>query len=259
MLKVFAFTHVGGRATQEDALLVMDEVFQEREFSQYIDRLFSSRAVLAVCDGMGGLEKGEVASYWTAKNLKGLLKLKEITEESIRKFLTELQQKALTDKNFPEGGGTTVAGLIVEGENFWVFNAGDSRVYLLKEDTLSLVSEDHSVVWKLYKEGIIEKEALRTHPFRNLIYFGIGRAFQEEWEDGGEKVKVLSGKLTGEELFIITTDGLTDLLEEREILQTVKGGLPTAGEELFKKVKESYNQTTDNVTCIIVEPALARG
>ena len=96
-----AVNNIGGRSNQEDALLIHNEVVQENDFFKtgYVE---NNTVVFAVCDGMGGHSLGEVASKWTVERLKGLSRLYEINEDSIRGFLYNIQIESCISNQFQD-------------------------------------------------------------------------------------------------------------------------------------------------------------
>ena len=188
------------RANNEDAYLVRAE-----------DRL------CAVCDGLGGHAAGEIASTIAVEALRERIQgdphdaakvLLEAIEDANRKILRDQQLH-------PErmGMGTTLSSLWIPWQDkkvAWIAHIGDSRIYRFREGTLTQLTEDHSPVFRLYKEGSISKDQLRMHPQKNLIERSLGLATHVNCDIF--KIEVMPG-----DIFLLCTDGLSDCLSDEEI------------------------------------------
>lgn len=162
----------------------------------------------AVFDGMGGEQYGECASYASAKRMKRFLedgegenlppanRLIRLTLEMNRAVLTEAK------KRLTRHMGSTMAGLFFEDDRAWAFNLGDSRVYSLNHGRLCQLSEDHVDSRALYSKKA--KPSLTQH-------LGIDE------EEFVVEPTVVGEMLENEKLFLLCSDGLTDMLSDVEI------------------------------------------
>ena len=132
-----------------------------------------------VADGMGGHNAGEIASkmavdivlqYFDAKveDLKDEKKLVTIIKNSIKKANSEIYKTSKESKLF-SGMGTTITLAYIFKDNIYIGHVGDSRAYIIQDNTISQVTEDHSLVQELVKNGSITIEEGKTHPQRNMI------------------------------------------------------------------------------------------
>lgn len=135
-----------------------------------------------LADGMGGHQKGEVASDVTIETVNAeyyaLIKSIDKTnpENSIARALSDAIEKAnLKVMDATQGGGTTVVAVVLYDDLLISMNVGDSRTYLLRDNHLRLISKDHSLVSRLVEMGKISDEDAKNHPRRNVLYQALGR------------------------------------------------------------------------------------
>jgi len=157
---------------------------------EIIDTDFGTIGIFALADGMGGHNKGEVASELAVENIIKFLKenllqsndikidyIDDIIKQAYHSVNKIIYEKSITSLEF-EGMGTTLVTAITYKNNLYVANVGDSRCYLLNEGGLKKITIDHSVVEELVKANIITEEEAKTHPRRNHITRAIGT---DEW------------------------------------------------------------------------------
>ena len=224
------------RALNEDSLCISPE-----------DSFF------AVADGMGGHRAGEIASKMALQLLKsGLdkrLKSREKAEQALVDSIKEANRSLfeLSAKN-PEwqGMGTTVTACLKSDGEILIGQVGDSRAYLLRDNGISQLTEDHSLVQELVKSGSITEEEAFLHPQRNVLTraIGIGLVLDVDLF----RVNIKSG-----DLLLLCTDGLTRYIRQEELLSTVSSApdLDAAVQELLKKVIQSGG--ADNISIVLVE------
>lgn len=207
----------------------------------------------AVCDGMGGEEYGEKASFIAVETL-----------EKYHKMLAGMQYHSLskyTDMYFQEvnskiceidrdyRSGTTIALFISEGEKVHILNIGDSRVYRYRHNKLTQLSEDHTPAVRAYKMGLIKKEDIKNHPHRNQLTQYLGIAPEEQTlVPFRMEIKPKSG-----DRFLICSDGLNDMLTDAELSAILKESKTPAA--AVKTLVESANEKggKDNITAIVLD------
>jgi serine/threonine protein phosphatase PrpC len=237
---------VGPRSGQEDCILVENQVFQEERLTNS-SSYESDMILVAVCDGMGGHDAGEEASRFVCNKLNSIVDLVDFSGESLQTILNVVQTSSVS--NLPKGSGTTLAGLIVKNNRVIVFNAGDSRVYRIDGNGISCVSKDHSLVQDLVDRGMITEEEAFHHPYRNVVNFGIGPAFV--------KAKCKYDLYTHEEeivsktVYLVCSDGLSDIMKNHEIFETLGTDPVADAEKLIKSLKK--NRLKDNTSFIVTE------
>ena len=208
-------------------------------------------ALLVVCDGMGGANAGNVASRFAAQSFveyaRGMLD-RELDATKRQALLTHALVQA-NDTVFslagrqPEfrGMGTTLVAALVQGDQVTVLNVGDSRAYLFDGSRLHQLTEDHSYVEEMRRQGRITEADARTHPQKNLITRAVG---VEPDVDGD----LFEARLAPGEMLLLCSDGLTGMVEDEKIAQTLKDAktLALAGDALLTLALEGGGR--DNIT-----------
>ena len=217
------FMDVGPRDNQEDAVMAGERIFQ-RESMDIAVQDQGEPLAFVVCDGMGGHAAGEVCSRFVLDEFKGSLSSSTASRDGVDMMLNMIQ--TATEEALPVNSGTTIAGLLISGGKGLVFNAGDSRVYRLRGGSIERCSHDHSYVQNLVDKGAITSEDAFTHPYRNVVSFGIGSAFSELWRD--TKVHYQKLDLTSGDSFLVCSDGVSDIIEDTH-LSEILGPEPLRG------------------------------
>lgn len=208
-------------------------------------------ALLVVCDGMGGANAGNVASRFAAQSFveyaRGMLD-RELDAAKRQALLTHALVQA-NDTVFslagrqPEfrGMGTTLVAALIQGDEVTVLNVGDSRAYLFDGTRLHQLTEDHSYVEEMRRQGRITEADARTHPQKNLITRAVG---VEPDVDGD----LFEARLAPGEMLLLCSDGLTGMVEDEKIGQTLKDAktLALAGDALLTLALEGGGR--DNIT-----------
>jgi protein phosphatase len=207
IIKVFYFTHNGNyRNNNEDSLLIHDTVVQTKQMKSFKYQIVDQKnPIFAVADGMGGHDKGEIASYTVLESLNNfkhnIQSSKDIKNEIIR-AKSFLNDKA-NSMNSP-GLGTTLCGIYFINKKALVYNVGDSRAYLLSSSKMDRITEDHSEVFELFKKNNITEEELRVHKRKNILTSAIVGDLTDRKPLIFEKELKLSIGST----FLLCTDGL---------------------------------------------------
>ena len=207
IIKVFYFTHNGNyRNNNEDSLLIHDTVVQTKQMKSFMYQIVNQKnPIFAVADGMGGHDKGEIASYTVLESLNNfkhnIQSSKDIKNEIIR-AKSFLNEKA-NSMNSP-GLGTTLCGIYFLNKKALVYNVGDSRAYLLSSSKIDRITEDHSEVFELFKKNNITEEELRVHKRKNILTSAIVGDLTDRKPLIYEKELNLSIGST----FLLCTDGL---------------------------------------------------
>ena len=143
-----------------------------------------------------------------------------------------------------QGMGATVVVAIAYGKMLYVANVGDSRAYLITKEKMTQITKDHSYVYELVKSGLITPEEARVHPRRNEILKALGIA-PEVYPD------IFALEIQRTDKLLMCTDGLTEVLEDREIFETINR-LPrqAACEALIKMANQ--NGGPDNITVVLM-------
>jgi protein phosphatase len=221
-----------------------------------------------VADGMGGHAGGGTASRIAVETIdqqmRGAKKapedpfggetplqdspLPEFLRGAVERACAEIFKAAQEDPRLA-GMGTTVITLCIKGENALFAHVGDSRAYLVRGDLIQQVSEDHSLVNEQIKAGMITPEEAKHSRYKNIITRSVG--FEEEVQ-----VDIMGLVTEVGDTFVLCSDGLANMLEDRELLETVrKTKLP----DIPKKLVDMANDRggDDNITVIVVQAQAA--
>ena len=199
---------------------------------------------------MGGHAAGEVASEIAVETLRQRIpgnlsnpaqRLGEAIEEANRKII--IDQRANPER---VGMGTTLSAFwLTEEDSAIVGHIGDSRIYRFRDGELEQLTDDHSPIYRLYKEGTLEKEELRHHPQKNLIERSLGLSMTVVLDLFTVDVK--SG-----DVYLLCTDGLTDCVSDSVIERTIsRSSLDSLPENLVSLALDAGGY--DNVTVVVVK------
>ena len=241
-MKVFANTNVGlVRKLNEDDYCIAHN--QNDEW------------MAIVCDGIGGAKAGEVASHTAVMtmyeafmknpNFKKDRQVDNWIRETLNQANDFIYAKSL--KNPSERGmGTTAVGVICAKIGTFIFNVGDSRVYVDYDNELIQMSEDHSVIAQLLKEGKISIEEAKTHPQKNTLTnaLGIWHVFRIDINKIDTNYKYI----------LVCSDGLHGYVEKnviQDIIHDDKLSLKEKSETLVARANQSGGY--DNCTVILME------
>lgn len=210
-------------------------------------------AILAVvCDGMGGLKKGEVASAtavnafgaWFDANLSRLPSFSNSDFAQVRRQWEQLVDKLhqgllnYAQKNMTQLG-TTIAAFFAYGDRYLTMNVGDSRIYERK-NALRQMTEDQSLVAREIAAGRITEEESRYHPQRNILLQCLGA--------GDHVIPVFTeGKVQGNALYLLCTDGMSHEVSPKEL------------EERFQAVYLNSKDAMTSALREVTELCMARG
>jgi len=208
----------------------------------------TDRGLWAVADGMGGHDKGDVASAMVTDALLhlpivyGLENLVEAATEALTRVNRELIVLADSEES-SRTIGSTVVGLAIAGEQFRCFWAGDSRAYRIRGDQIVQLTRDHSLVQDLVEAGMLTPQEALDHPNSNVITRAVGVV-----ED--LKIDKVSGDARPGDQFLLASDGLTKLVDEAELVAELTTKRP---EEAADKLIETVlsRGAPDNIAMII--------
>lgn len=248
-MKVFYTSNIGRKkSNNEDSLLIDKTIISESNFDLVLEEeIFKDDFYLAIADGMGGYDFGEIASKSV---LEFLLKYNMLNEESAIDVLKQLQ-KDLYKLSFYHkkysGMGTVLSGLKVLKENVIVYNVGDSRTYRVHKGEVNFVTEDDSYVYGIYKKGMLTYDEMRKHPNNNIVT-SCYRAVKEELKDF--EIKEFE-KIIGDRYFICS-DGLWEMIETKELHELISS--VDIKNNLMKLLRLSIeNGGKDNISFILIE------
>lgn len=220
--------------------------------------------LFVVADGMGGHAGGGTASRLAVETIDREMRaaknapdhpfdsnlplqdspLPEYLRGAVEKACFEIFKAAQEDPRLA-GMGTTTIALCVHGEHALFAHVGDSRAYLVRGDLIQQISEDHSLVNEQIKAGMITPEEAKHSRYKNIITRSVG--FEEEVQ-----VDVMGIVTEPGDFFILCSDGLANLVDDKEIREVVSSG---SLEDAPKKLIELANERggDDNITVIVVK------
>jgi serine/threonine protein phosphatase PrpC len=230
-------------------------VGQVRQVNQ--DSLFVGTGLFVVADGMGGHAGGEIASRLAVDTMEAELEaggaaaprraLDLVT--AVQAANERVWSQSEHDRELAGMGTTIVAiGVVEEGgeARLAIVNVGDSRAYRLSGGDLDQISDDHSLVGELYREGRLTSDEARAHPQKNIVTRAVGI----ERSVDVDEFQVLPR--TGDR-YLLCSDGLTDEVADAEIASVLRtiDDPEAAAQELVRRANEAGGR--DNVTLIVVD------
>ena len=255
-----ACSHIGKvRQNNEDNLYVPGRIIPYDSPDAVFTVTGDTRApcVFAVCDGMGGQEHGEYASYVAASGLTDLEVAIKIAPSSdidglVQEYVTRVNN-AICAKMHEKSVriGTTLALVVITALDIRPYNIGDSRIYATNGKALRQVSEDHTLTMQKVNMGILKKEEARHDMDRNRLTRYLGM-FEDEMVMEAEPAPPL--EIGSHFPLLLASDGLTDLVEDekiKEVLQRVH--IKDAAELLVIAALEKGGK--DNISCIAINVA----
>jgi serine/threonine protein phosphatase PrpC len=220
----------------------------------------------AVADGMGGHAAGEIASRLALDTLrKAIAESRQNRDTDFSPNQTALLSPPSTllvngirlanqavfqssqEKEEYRGMGTTVVALYLSDSSSVVAHVGDSRLYRIRGRRIDQVTEDHSLVWEQYREGLLSKEALSSSSLKNIVTRALGM-------NSTVDVDVQEIDLQKGDLLILCSDGLSDLVQDEELMDTVLGAcgdLNRACRDLTQLANQRGGK--DNITTLIIQ------
>lgn len=241
-MKVFAKSDIGkAREMNQDAY--------------YASQPSETVGLYIVADGMGGYNGGEVASTLAVTTAKNYIENNFAQIEHTKEKIEELVKNAIEYANMVvyekskevkmlEGMGTTMEVALVKDNRVYIGHVGDSRIYRIRKNFIRKLTIDHSYVEKLVKDGTITKEEALHHPKKNMLTKALGCTSFVEPDT------MVKGFLK-DDILVITSDGLTNMVKDEEIYNTITENVDTAAEILVEKANEAGG--LDNITVIIVQ------
>src|SRR5713226_1010549 len=206
--------------------------------------------LFAVADGMGGAQAGEIASKLAAAALEdtdpGTLSGEERVTSLIQEANRRVYERSNADPN-ASGMGTTITVALVEDAGVTIGHVGDSRAYRYREGSIEQITEDHSLVNELMKSGKLSPEEAEAHPQRSVITRALGT-------DPDVDADTFTIEAKAGDVFLLCSDGLTDMVGEHEILELVernRDDIDAALKSLVKAANRSGGE--DNITVVAFE------
>ncbi len=210
-----------------------------------------SSIIAIVADGMGGAAAGEIASKIAVNTILNIYtnhpseNILEILEEALLGTKEEMLTTAQNEAHL-RGMGTTIVAIVLKNETAYYAHIGDSRIYYISSNETKQLTQDHSMVQELLRKGIITYEEAKHHPNANIITRVLGTHKKVEPEFA------IYEPLKAGDMFVLCSDGLSNLIDEEEIAISVRKNEPNeACKELVELAKKRGGN--DNITIIILK------
>jgi PPM family protein phosphatase len=252
-LIVSALSDVGrARTHNEDAYSITDLAsgIQQQAIGAVHSIDVQDRGVLlALSDGMGGAQAGEVASALVLASLQealtmgGKAPLHEQLEEAVQRANREVLDAAQTSNRV--GMGATVTAIIVQGLDAYIAEVGDSRAYLLRQGRLRQITRDQSLVQLMIDQGVMSPQEARSAPGKNVILQAVGLA-------GDIRVAIAKLSLRRGDRFLICSDGVTNAVSDAELKQILTQSDPRSACETMIALANDRGGD-DNETAIVAD------
>lgn len=234
------------------------DIGKAREMNQdsfYISSENDEIMLFILADGMGGYKGGEIASKLAVVSAKNFITnnfpkiLKE--KEEILKLISDaieysnfiVFEKSKESQEISDMG-TTLDICLIYNNKVFIGHIGDSRIYRIRKNVIRKLTNDHSYVAQLVKEGKITKEEAYIHPRKNMLLKAIGCNSLVEPD-------VMYKGFIKDDILLMCSDGLTNMLKDEEIYQILLENPEKPVDVLIKKANEAGG--SDNITAIIVD------
>ena len=243
---IYSFHQMGERSNQEDSRFPDD------------DAPGVGNAVFAVCDGVGGCEKGEVASTTVCRTIGKLLsshsKADSFTVEDFKVVLKSAYDALdKVSNNSNKGMGTTLTFVCFHADGVLAAHIGDSRIYQIRpHEGIIYRSEDHSLVNALLRSGNISPEQVKDHPKNNVITRCMSADDGIRGKDDATVVN-LQDIVTGD-YFLLCSDGVTNCIEDDELIDLYTSEM--SDKEKYEWLSVRCRNSSDNNTAIQIHVGL---
>ncbi len=223
--------------------------------SYYISGEESNLKLYILADGMGGYKGGEIASKLATASVKSYIESNIDNIIKDRDEILKLIKSAMEYANMVvyerskedaqlEGMGTTLEVCLIYNNKMYIGHVGDSRIYRIRKEFMRKLTTDHSYVEKLVKDGTITKEQAHNHPKKNMLTKALGCTIFVEPD-------VTVKGFIKDDIILMCSDGLTNMIEEDEIYNIIKQDYKSAPQRLVDKANE--NGGYDNITAIVIK------
>lgn len=242
MIKAYAKSDIGKvREMNQDYYFISDSI---DEVQLYM-----------LADGMGGYKGGEIASKLAIGSAKSYIEnnFKEIEKDkdsiiqlvaSAMEYANMVVYEKSREKEELNGMGTTLEICLIYNNRVFIGHIGDSRIYRIRKSFMRKLTLDHSYVQKLVKDGTITQEEAIHHPQKNMLMKALGsNAFVEP--------DVMVKGFLKEDILVMATDGLTNMVPQEEIYEHAKKNFERAPKELIEIANQ--NGGYDNITIVVIK------
>jgi protein phosphatase len=204
-----------------------------------------------VCDGMGGHRGGEVASHMAVETISQSMEgftsanARQLLVQGIEKANQAILKSGLENEDLFEMG-TTVTAALLNDTQFTVANVGDSGVFIIRDGSIRKVTRDHTLAEQMLSNGVLKPEEMRDNAYNHILTRALG--IEEQIE-----IDIFDEDLRPDDIILMCSDGLTDMLTPEEILIVVQAhskDLDIAAQQLLREAlgKGGF----DNITILLL-------
>ena len=234
------------------------DIGKVREINQdyyYISDSLDEVQLYMLADGMGGYNGGEIASKLAIQSAKSYIEnnFKEIEKDkdsiiqlvgSSMEYANMVVYEKSKESKELEGMGTTLEICLIYNNKVFIGHIGDSRIYRIRKEFMRKLTQDHSYVQKLVKDGTITQEEAVHHPQKNMLMKALGcNAFVEP--------DVSVKGFLRDDIILMTSDGLTNMVKQEDLFRIATGNIEKAPIKLVDLANE--NGGLDNITAIVIK------
>jgi len=233
------------RGNNEDAFTALDEA-----------------GLYVVADGVGGNEGGEVASRIAVETFAAIVpgmvagndrngpSSRGNSEFDALLSAVERANSAIREEGMrrPEisGMATTLTALLFKNGRAFLIHVGDSRAYLLRSGELRQLSSDHTLVSEYVRDGLLTPEEAHVSPYRHVITRSLGSGEEAAPDTAAQAVQA-------GDVFLLCTDGLTEMVSDKEILDILAANAPKAAQKFINAANRAGG--VDNITAVVIQVA----
>lgn len=234
------------------------DIGKAREINQdyyYIPNPEDNLQLFILADGMGGYNGGEIASSLAVQAVKSYMESNfnqiEHSKEEILKLIKsaiEYANMVVFEKSKNEaelqGMGTTLDVCFIYNNKIYMGHVGDSRIYRIRSEVMRKLTKDHSYVQQLLEDGKITREEANHHPKKNMLTKALGCTAYVEPD-------IRARNYEAGDILVMCSDGLTNMVEEKEIYNVVKQNPESAPNTLVNLANNAGGY--DNITVITIK------
>ena len=199
--------------------------------------------LFAVCDGMGGAQAGEVASGLAAETLAAAVAEGRPLLAAAEQANAAVFRRASEDSDH-SGMGTTLTALVLAGDTGHFVHIGDSRAYLLRDGTLEQLSDDHSLVGEMVRDGRLSEEEAASHPHRSILSRALGT-------EPLARIDEFEVDLRAGDVLLLCSDGLSGPVPAEAIRKVL--GRADPDDAAAKLIAEARRHGgPDNITAVVL-------
>ncbi len=223
----------------------LSDTGRQREANE--DSYFSRAPLFAVADGMGGAQAGEVASRMAVEAFERVDEDSAAPEELLRRTAQEANREIFElaqGDSSRSGMGTTLTAALLHGDEISFGHVGDSRAYVFREGKLKQITNDHSLVEELRRQGKLTRDQAAEHPQRSVITRALG-------PEPAVDVDTMTFSARAGDVFLLCSDGLTTMLDDEDVAAILarEDELPMAGRRLVRAANDRGGR--DNITVVL--------